>query len=75
VASTDEKRWLKRLGENTRRMRVEKGLTQQRLAELANLDLRTIQRIEAGDFNVLLTTFNRVRRALASSWEPLVPKE
>ena len=66
---------LKRLGDHVRRKRMAEGLTQQRLAELANVDIRNIQRIEAGEINVLLSTFNRIRRALNCSWEELVPKD
>jgi DNA-binding XRE family transcriptional regulator len=46
-------------------MRIGAGLTQERLAELANLNTRTIQKIEAGNINILLTTVVRLRRALA----------
>lgn len=54
---------------------MEKGLTQQRLGELCNVDIRNIQRIEAGEINVLLATFNRIRKALGCSWDDAVPKD
>ena len=60
-------RELRRFGANVRRVRVEAGLTQERLAELANLNTRTVQKIEAGDINILLTTIVRLRSALACS--------
>jgi transcriptional regulator with XRE-family HTH domain len=37
------------VGANVRRARIRRGLTQAELAELAELDPRTVQRLEAGD--------------------------
>ena len=53
-------------------MRNEKGLTQERLAELADLHLRTIQKIEAGQTNILVTTAARIQRALGCDWARLM---
>jgi len=72
--SRAELKWLKNVGDNIRRERVAKGLTQARLAELADLNIRNLQRIEAGEFSVLLSTFNRIRKGLGCSWEQLVPE-
>jgi len=47
-------------------------LTQEKLAELADLNIRTIQKIEAGELNVLITTAIRLQRALKCSWERLL---
>ncbi len=44
---------------------VARGITQERLAEMAELNLRTIQKIEAGDINIMLTTVVRIQNALA----------
>ena len=41
---------IKRFGKSIKKMREEKGLTQNELGRLADLTGRTIQRIEAGDF-------------------------
>ena len=71
--SRDDKKWLKQLGNNLRRHRVQQGLTQQRLAERAEIDIRNVQRIEAGEINVLLSTFNRIRKVLDCPWEEVVP--
>ena len=68
-------RWLKQLGDNIRRERIAKSLTQQQLAEFADLNIRNVQRIEAGEIAVLFSTMVRIKRALASPWERLVPKE
>jgi transcriptional regulator with XRE-family HTH domain len=67
--------WLKQLGDNIRRERTAKGMSQQQLAELADLNIRNVQRIEAGEIDVLLTTTVRIRKALACPWERLVPKD
>lgn len=64
----------KTFGANVRRERDAKGLTQARLAELADLSLRNVQRIEAGEINVLMTTVVRIRRALGCSSDSLLPR-
>lgn len=65
----------KTFGANVRRERNLKGLTQERLSELADLSLRNIQRIEAGEINVLMTTVVRIRKALGCSADKLLPRE
>lgn len=65
----------KKLGDNIRRVRAARGMTQQRLAEGADLNIRNVQRIEAGEFDVSLRTAVRLRKALDCSWEDLLPKE
>ena len=47
----------------------------QRLAEIADLNIRNVQRIEAGELDVLLTTAVRIRKALGCPLERLVPKD
>ena len=66
---------LKQFGANVRRERVAKGVTQERLAELADLNLRTIQKIEAGKINILITTGIRIQRALGCSWTRLLKEK
>jgi transcriptional regulator with XRE-family HTH domain len=67
--------WLKQLGDNVRRERVARQISQQQLAELADLNIRSLQRIEAGEVDVLLTTTVRIRKALTCPLERLVPKD
>jgi transcriptional regulator with XRE-family HTH domain len=62
------------LGENIRRVRKRQGLTQEKLAELVELNPRTIQKIEAGQVNVLITTIFRIQKALRCSWQRLFDK-
>ncbi len=66
---------LKRFGANLRRERVSVGLTQEKLAELADLNIRTVQKIEAGDINILITTLLRLQQALKCEWESLLSKK
>jgi len=63
---------LKRFEANVRRERMRRGLTQESLAEAVELNPRTIQKIEAGSVNILLTTVLRIQRVLRCSWEKLL---
>jgi len=63
---------LKAFGTNLRRERMAKKITQEKLAELVDLNIRTIQKIEAGHVNILLTTVLRLRKALSCSWDELL---
>ena len=62
-------------GANLRRVRMSKKITQEKLAELVDLNIRTIQKIEAGHVNILLTTVLRLRKALGCPWESLMEKQ
>ena len=66
--------WLKQLGDNIRRERAARGMSQQGLAERADLNIRNVQRIEAGEINVILTTTVRLANALECPIEKLIPK-
>jgi transcriptional regulator with XRE-family HTH domain len=63
---------LKAFGTNVRRERMVAGLTQERLAEKADLNIRTLQSIEAGELNVLVTTAMRIQKALGCDWRKLM---
>lgn len=65
-------RQLKRFGDNLRRERVGRKITQEKLAEDADLNIRTLQKIEAGQTNILLTTAARLQKALGCRWESLM---
>jgi len=60
-------------GANVRRERSAKGLTQDKLAELANLSTRNLQKVEAGQINILVTTAIRIQLALRCPWKRLMP--
>jgi transcriptional regulator with XRE-family HTH domain len=65
---SSERAALKRFGANLRRARVKRNITQERLAELADLNIRTVQKIEAGQTNILITTAKRLHDALDCGW-------
>ena len=63
---------LKKFGASVRRERISRGITQEKLAELVDLNIRTIQKIEAGKINVLVTTTMRIQKALDCAWARLM---
>jgi transcriptional regulator with XRE-family HTH domain len=74
VSSAPEiRRQLKNFGANLRRARTARSITQERLAELADLNPRTVQKIEGAQTNILITTAIRLRAALGCRWPELLP--
>lgn len=69
----EKRRWLKAMGQNVRRQRLASSLTQEKLAELADLAPRTIQKIEAGQLDLLATTVGRLRAAIRCRYDDLLP--
>jgi transcriptional regulator with XRE-family HTH domain len=71
--SLTAKEWtrLKVYGANVRRERVRKGWTQEKLAERAQIATRNLQKVEAGEINILLTTAFRIQLALGCAWKRL----
>ena len=69
-----KKEWVRiaAFGANVRRERVRKGMTQEQLAERAEIATRNLQKIEAGEINILLTTAMRIQLALRCSWRRLM---
>jgi transcriptional regulator with XRE-family HTH domain len=72
-----KKEWkrIKVFGANVRRERVRRGMTQDELAEGAEIATRNLQKIEAGEINVLLTTAFRIQLALDCPYKRLMPVE
>ena len=64
--------FLAAVGGNVRRLRVARKLTQERLAELVGVNPRTVQKIEAGRLNILVTTLERLKVALKCDWDELM---
>jgi transcriptional regulator with XRE-family HTH domain len=60
------------MGRNVRRQRLASGLTQEKLAELADLAPRTVQKIEAGQLDLLATTIVRLRLAVRCRYDDLL---
>ena len=61
-----------RIGENVRRLRLERGITQEQLAEKAELSLTVIQKIEAGQSGSRTETLIRIALVLNVSLDFLV---
>lgn len=59
------------LGKKISEMRKAKGLTQEELVELCNLNVRTIQRIEAGEVTPRSYTIKALFEALGIEWNQL----
>jgi transcriptional regulator with XRE-family HTH domain len=68
-----EREWLRIrvFGANVRRERARRGLTQEQLAERAEIATRNLQEIEAGKTNLRYTTASRIRLSLRCSWQRL----
>jgi len=65
---------LKAFGIHVWRLRMSRKITQEKLAELVDMNIRTIQKIEAGHVNILLTTVLRLQKALGCGWNDLMGK-
>jgi transcriptional regulator with XRE-family HTH domain len=70
-----QQKQLATLGANIRRERMRQEMTQERLAELTELNIRTVQKIEAGSVNILVTTVIRFQQALGCGWNKLLPSD
>lgn len=63
----------KRLGEKIRKLRKARDWTQEKLADLANIDPKTVIELEAGKrANPTLQTLNKLARALKIKLEELL---
>lgn len=70
-----ERKRIRAFGENVRRERLRKGLTQEELAKQSEIATRNLQKIEAGEINLRLTTALRIRRGLRCPWKKLAPRK
>jgi len=59
-------------GGNVRRLRVQVGLTQAKLAEFTGVELRTEQKWESGEINPPLTTLVRIQEVFGCKWDELM---
>lgn len=59
-------------GKNVNRLRQLRGFTQEKLAELIEVDLRHIQRIENGSANPGVDVICGLKIALSADWEDLM---
>jgi DNA-binding XRE family transcriptional regulator len=59
-------------GRNVARMRARAALTQEQLAEKADIDRSQVQRIENGTSSPTVETATRLKRSLRCSWKELL---
>lgn len=59
-------------GKNLRRLRLQKGLTQAKVAELADINRRYYQEVEASRKNPTIGVAARLRKALKVEWVELL---
>lgn len=63
-------------GEKMRKCRTERGITQQKLAEMCSLSLRSIQNYESGDRNPNnLAIVKKIATALGTTYDVLLDEE
>ena len=62
----------KNLGRRIQRFRVIKGLTQEQLCELAEIDRSYIQRIDAGTRTPSIEIVIRIQKGLGCNWDELL---
>jgi transcriptional regulator with XRE-family HTH domain len=59
-------------GQSVYRLRNSANLTQEQLAEKADISRRYVQMIEAGRYTPTIDVASRLRKALGVSWEDLL---
>ena len=67
VKPVDPDRLLKDLGRRVAELRTDRSLTQERLAELAGISARYIQRVESGEENLTVRSLALLANVLRSS--------
>ena len=60
-----------RFGRNVARLRMRRKLTQEKLAEKADVSARYLQSVEAGEYLPALPTLARLKTALRCDWNEL----
>jgi transcriptional regulator with XRE-family HTH domain len=63
------------IGNKIKELRIQKGLTQEELAEKTGLSTRTIQRIENGEVDPRIYTLSSIAEALDIAYEELIKEE
>ena len=62
-------------GQHLRKVRLRKGVSQEKLAELAGLHRTYVSSVERGERNISLVNINRLAKALGVRLRELMPKE
>ncbi len=63
---------IKILGQNIARLRTQAGLSQERLAELAEIHVRFLQKVEGWELGASLAVLVRLKKVLKCSWDDLL---
>ncbi|WP_329326444.1 helix-turn-helix transcriptional regulator [Streptomyces sp. NBC_01689] len=71
----DDRSVLVRFGQNVRKLRVEAGLSQEQLADIARLHRTYIGSVERGERNISLVNIYRLAEALGVSSRHLLPDD
>ncbi len=66
---------LKTFGENLKKIRTQKGLSQRQLSAMCNVDNADISRMENGEINVTLNTISQLAEALEVPYIKLLKLE
>jgi transcriptional regulator with XRE-family HTH domain len=72
LQTSEREKALKTFGGNVRRERTSHRISQEKLAKLAQLNVRTIAKIEAGELNIRSETIERIQRAIGCALSRLV---
>lgn len=67
--------FIKRFAKHLKKLRIQKGFSQQEFADMANLDKKTIQRIERGKMNPSLDTLLSLSNAMEIKLKELMDFE
>lgn len=62
-----------RFGQRLRKLRTQKGVSQEKLAELADLHRTYVSGVERGERNISLVNIERLAKALGVSMADLMP--
>lgn len=63
-----------RVGRNIRKIRINRGYTQEQLAELAGLHFTYISSVERGERNISIVNVEKIAKALAVETQRLLAK-
>ena len=74
MRQTNEKHITLRFGESVKFFRQQKALTQEKLAELAEIDRRYISQIELGKQNPSLVIMSRIAKALRTPLSVIIQR-
>ena len=68
----EDKKFLQIIGNNLRKIRIDKTISQQELADNSNIAKSTVQRIENGTLNPTILMLKNISEALGTSVEDLI---